>query len=202
MIAGDWKPDVVGDEAERRREAVAGRGRRDTDDGRRHEAERAALQALALDRSARRSGDIGGHASPCDRDCATVCAHDRRSAGQRQARVLRGLRLRGQVLQASTCSARRPVHFGRPTGAFEEADDRGRRIDLVRERAVARRARMRVMEVVPRLAHREHAERREVGAAGPCRSRAASRTCDRSSSHSTSRGAAASCGPRRPTAAR
>ena len=46
------EPDFGGDEAERGRQAVAGRSGGDADHGRRHETERARLQALALDRAA------------------------------------------------------------------------------------------------------------------------------------------------------
>src|SRR4051794_25792533 len=61
--------------------------------------------------------------------------------------------------------AGRPTHFRRPTRAFEETDDSGRRINLVGKRAVPRGTRVRVVEVVPGFTHRHHAERREVGAA-------------------------------------
>ena len=66
-------------------------------------------------------------------------------------------------------------------GELEQADQRRRRVDLVRQRTVARRRRVRVMEVVPRLAEREDRERREVGAVILLRRRLLARTCGRSS---------------------
>ena len=79
---GRLEPDREGDESQGGGEAVRRRSRRDPDDGRRREAQRASLQALALDRSTRSrgSGDFGGHLFPLRCLCAPVGAHDRRSA--------------------------------------------------------------------------------------------------------------------------
>src|SRR5438046_9256819 len=67
----------------------------------------------------------------------------------------------------------RPVHVGRPTRALEEPDQSRARVDLMRERAVASRARERVVEVVPGLAERADTEGGEVGAAVLLRGRLA-----------------------------
>ena len=50
MIAGAWKPTTRGDEAQRRRQAVAGRGRRDADHHVREERDRAGLELRVLRR--------------------------------------------------------------------------------------------------------------------------------------------------------
>ena len=59
---------------------------------------------------------------------------------------------------------RRPAHVGDPAGSFEQTDQRGGGIELAPQRAVPRGRGMRVVEVVPGLAHREDPERCEVAA--------------------------------------
>lgn len=56
------------------------------------------------------------------------------------------------------------MHVGGPAEPFEAADDHGCGIGLVPERAVARRLRVCVMEVVKRLAHRDQGQPRDVAA--------------------------------------
>ena len=61
----------------------------------------------------------------------------------------------------------RPADVGRPSGPLEQADQRGRRVDLVAQRTVARRRGMRVVEVVPRLAERDDRRAARSSCCGP-----------------------------------
>src|SRR5207244_10870483 len=112
-------------------------------------------------------GDLSATRTPGSCGSGNSVSNDRRSGASWQAHNAASRSdAAGLDLQD-----RKPVHIGCPARAFEESDDRRRGVDLMRQRTVPGRARVRVVEVVPRLAEGENAQRREVPALVPVRRR-------------------------------